>query len=39
MNVTCLDDVTDDELTKAPVTYLNGRDDNWDVVPLHTAYL
>lgn len=39
VNVTCLDDATDDELTKAPVTYLNGRDDNWDAPPLQTGYL
>jgi hypothetical protein len=39
VNVTCLDDVTEDELVDAPVTYLDGRHDNWDSPPLHTRYL
>jgi hypothetical protein len=39
VNVTCLDDVTDEELMAAPVTYLDGRHDNWDTPPIHTSHL
>jgi hypothetical protein len=35
----CLDDVADDELVNTPVTYLDGRGDNWDAPPSHTRHL
>ncbi len=39
VNVTCLDDVSDGELADAPITYLNGRDDDWEKPPLEVRHL
>jgi len=39
VSVTCLDDVSDEELAGAPITYVDGRNDNWDTPPLETRYL
>lgn len=39
VNVTCLDDVTDEELASAPVTYLDGRGDHWDTAPKEIRHL
>jgi hypothetical protein len=39
VNVACLDDVTDEELAQAPVTYEDGRNDRWGQAPTETPYL
>lgn len=39
VNVGCLDDVTDDELSRAPIVYVDGRHDNWANAPLHFRHL
>ncbi|MYM33550.1 GFA family protein [Duganella sp. FT94W] len=39
VNVTCLDDVSEAELAAAPITYLDGKNDNWDTPPQETRYL
>lgn len=39
VSVTCLDDVTERELADAPVTYVDGRHDEWDSVPKETRHL
>ena len=39
VNVVCLDDATADELANAPITYLDGRNDNWDTPPLQIHHL
>ena len=39
INVACLDDAMDEELTQAPIAYENGRDDRWDQAPAETRYL
>ena len=39
VNVTCLDNVSDAELASAPITYLDGRNDNWECAPAHTSHL
>jgi hypothetical protein len=39
VNVTCLDDASADELADAPITYLDGRNDNWHTPPAQTRHL
>jgi hypothetical protein len=39
VNVTCLDDVTPEELARAPITYLDGKNDEWEVPPAETRHL
>ena len=39
VNISCLDDVPDEELARAPVTYEDGRHDAWDKAPAVTAHL
>jgi hypothetical protein len=39
IHVTCLDDVEIDELVNAPVTYLDGRHDNWRSPPTEIRHL
>jgi hypothetical protein len=39
VNVTCLDDVSTEELVNAPITYLDGKNDKWDVPPDEVRYL
>ncbi|HET9451768.1 MAG TPA: GFA family protein [Aggregicoccus sp.] len=39
VNVACLDDVTEEELAAAPVTYEDGKRDRQDRPPAITSYL
>jgi hypothetical protein len=39
VSVTCLDNVEIDELVSAPITYVDGRNDNWHSPPAETRYL
>lgn len=39
VNVVCLDDVTDEELAEAPITYVDGRQDDWESSPAETRHL
>lgn len=39
VNVTCLDDVSTEELVNAPITYLDGKNDNWQAPPDEVRYL
>lgn len=39
VNVSCLDDISTDELANAPVTFLDGRNDNWHAAPGETRHL
>jgi hypothetical protein len=39
VNVTCLDDVSETELSNAPIRYLDGRHDNWQIPLAVTDYL
>jgi hypothetical protein len=39
INVACLDDVGVDELVSAPITYIDGRNDNWQSPPAETRHL
>ncbi|TSD59682.1 GFA family protein [Variovorax sp. KBS0712] len=39
VNVSCLDDATLEELSTAPVRYMDGRHNNWFEVPAEVRYL
>jgi hypothetical protein len=39
VNVACLDDVIPEELADAPVSYEDGRNNNWESPPAVTYYL
>ena len=39
VKVTCLDDATADELVNAPVTYVDGRHDNYTAAPSEVRHL
>ena len=39
INPAALDDASDEELSAAPVRFMNGRDDDWFNVPSETRYL
>jgi hypothetical protein len=39
VNVASLDGVSDAELANTPITYVDGRDDNWIAPPAETRYL
>jgi hypothetical protein len=35
VNLGCLDDASDEELAVAPITYANGRDNDWQHPPAY----
>lgn len=39
INISCLDDVTPEELARAPITYEDGRNDAWDRAPAEIRHL
>jgi hypothetical protein len=39
INVACLDDATDEELAEAPITYVDGRHDEWELSHAEIRYL
>jgi hypothetical protein len=39
VNVTCLDDASEEELANAPITYLDGKNDNWEIPPAEVRHL
>ncbi|MES2739639.1 MAG: GFA family protein [Pseudomonadota bacterium] len=39
VNLTCLDDITDQELVEVPIRYVDGRNDNWHMPPAQVRYL
>lgn len=39
VSVTCLDDASVDELANAPITFVDGRNDQWDTPPAETRHL
>jgi hypothetical protein len=39
VNLACLDDATAEELIAAPITYLDGLNDNWEIPPSEVRHL
>jgi hypothetical protein len=39
VNVNCLNEADSDELVKAPITFVDGRNDNWQSPPAETRHL
>ena len=39
INLGCLTDVSDEELSRLPITYVDGRDDKWQSAPVFFAHL
>ena len=39
VNVTCLDNATDEALAEMPVKYVDGRNGNWETPPAETRHL
>ncbi|MDQ2822813.1 MAG: GFA family protein [Pseudomonadota bacterium] len=39
INLACLDDASPDELAAAPVSFIDGKNDNWDSAPAVTGHL
>ena len=39
VSVSCLDDASSAELANAPVTFVDGRNDNWTAAPAETRHL
>ena len=39
INLGCLDDVSDEELARAPITYVDGRNDKWQSTPQFFSHL
>lgn len=39
ISISCLDNITPEELAKLPITYMDGRHDNWFSPPKVTGYL
>jgi hypothetical protein len=39
INLACLDDVDPSELADAPVTYFDGRNNNWESAPAEIRHL
>lgn len=39
VNIGCLDDVTEEELSAIPITYIDGMHDRWDSAPEFTKHM
>ena len=39
VNVGCLEGVTDEELSKVPITYIDGLNDRWQEAPTYFSHL
>ena len=39
VSVTCLHDVSSEELANTPITYVDGLNDNWNTPPAEVFYL
>jgi hypothetical protein len=39
VNVMCLEDIPDEELAGVPITYIDGRNDNWQHAPVFFSHL
>ena len=39
VNIGCLEGVTEEELSRIPITYVDGMNDIWQQVPRHYSHL
>jgi len=39
INLGCMEDVTEEELARLPIVYVDGRTDNWSQAPAHVDHL
>ncbi len=39
VNIMCLEDISDEALSRVPITYVDGRADHWQNAPLHFSHL
>ena len=39
VNIGCLEDVTEEELSRIPITYVDGMHDRWDAAPEFTSHM
>jgi len=39
VNIGCLEGVTEEQLSKIPITYVDGMHDRWQEVPHYTSHL
>ena len=39
MNIGCLEGITEETLSKIPITYVDGLHDRWDQAPEFTGHL
>lgn len=39
VNVMCIEDVSDEDLAKLPITYVDGRNDRWQSAPEFFVHL
>jgi hypothetical protein len=39
VNLGCLEGITEEELSRLPITYVDGMHDRWESIPKYTAHL
>ena len=39
MNIGCLEELTEEELSRIPITYVDGMNDRWQEMPQYFSHL